>query len=142
MDRNIIRNAKSVYEVAYIGKMEYKSEEKASLIYGVEVVLLYAEEEKKRELLGENAYLDYLNYKKKMNEKGIIAFPKTLDFMLSKKINIGKESEIKTLQELIDKKEICKETIIAANLVKEHFSIEEFKSLISKFDLERKQFQN
>jgi hypothetical protein len=135
--------SRNIYELAYSEKIKYKAELENSLVCAIERTIREGTEKRKIELLGENAYIESLNYKKKIDKDGLKAFPKTLDYIFSKTMNFTVDKESELLKILIDKKQMSKETIIAIALIKDKFfSIEEYQKQIKKFDEEIKSYLN
>ena len=131
---NPLERATSIYEIAYLSRTIYGEGFVANLISAVESVITNTREEKKMELLGEDCYLDYLNYKKKMEEEGIKYFSNVLDYMASREIELDDYAKVSALESLIEDKQITLATLIAAKLSSEHFSIEKYKEEIKRFE--------
>lgn len=144
MIERVIPYCSSIYQIAYFGKKEFKSENKFTLVYAIELVLRYKNENKKRELLGDETYIEYLKYRNQMDTYGLNAFSEIFDFMCSEKTDLDENDKVNLLENLIEQKEISKETIIAANLLKNtnHFSVEEFEKLLPVYEKQDKAFKN
>ncbi len=125
-----IEEIQSIYQLGYYIKEKYQGELKPSLIAAIESVIKKASNKKQIEILGNEAHMDYIKYKKELRKNEFKKFTKTLEYMFPGDFDLIEEDKSGLLKTLVEDKELTKETIIAVNLMEKHFSTQYFEYFI------------